>query len=136
MRFVFQCRYDVVESFDVGGCHAPDDVPFQIGQVAADAASQLSALCCQPNQKSAPINFPNFPRDQSPARKTIENTGQCRSLVGEAAMEIGHVRGRMMREERQNVRFSLSQSGFLQSIKVKADPVRCPVNWMNKVQWH
>jgi hypothetical protein len=136
MRFVLQRCYDIVESFDVGGCYAPHDTPFQIGQMTADTAGQPSTLRCQPDQKSTAIDFSNLPRDQAAVRKTIENTGQCRSFVREAAMEVGHFRGRAMRQQRQNVGFALRQPGFAQSIKVEADPVRCPVNWMNEMQWH
>ena len=136
MRFVLQRCYDVVESFDVRRCYAPHDTPFQIGQMTADTAGQSSALRCQPDQKSATIDFSNLARDQAAVRKAIENTGQCRSFVREAAMEVGHFRRRAMGEQRQNVRFALGQPGFAQSIKVEPDPVRCPVNWMNEMQWH
>jgi hypothetical protein len=98
MSFVFQRRYDVFEPFNVGGCHAPRDAPFQIGQVTTDPAGQLSTLRCQPDQESPAIGFPDLPSNQAAVRKTIENTGQCRSFVGKAAMQISHVRGSGMRE--------------------------------------
>jgi hypothetical protein len=133
MRFLFQHFHYFLEPFNVGGRYAPHDASFQMGQVPADTAGQLSTLRCQPNQKSAAIDFSNLARDQAAVRKTIENTGQCRSFVGEAAMEIGYFRRRAIREQRQNVRFALGQPGFAQSIKVEADSVRCPVNWMNEM---
>jgi hypothetical protein len=37
MRFLFQCRDDVLEALDVGGGHTPNHGSFEIGQVAVDS---------------------------------------------------------------------------------------------------
>ena len=71
MRFVFQRCYDIVESFDVGGCYAPHDAPLQMRQVPADAAGQLSTIRGQPDQKRASVGFAYFARDQSAINKAI-----------------------------------------------------------------
>lgn len=41
-----------------------------------------------------------------------------------------------MREERQNVCFTLRQSKLAQVIDIKPYPMCRPVNWMNKLQRH
>jgi hypothetical protein len=75
MSFLFERRYNVVEPFDVGGTYASHDVPFQIGQVTADAARQLSAPRGQRDEKGAAICFPDFARDQAALGEPIENAG-------------------------------------------------------------
>ena len=100
--------------------------------MTADAARQLSTFRGQQHQKSAPIGFPDFSFNQTTIFKAIENTGQCRSLVGKTVMEIGNFRRRRMREHREDVRLALRQSALAQVIEIKADPVCRAVNWMNK----
>ena len=53
--------------------------------------------------------------------------------MGKAAMKIGNFGGGGMLEQGENVRLALSQTAFAQIIEIKADPVGCPMNWMNKV---
>ncbi len=79
--------------------------------MTADAARQLSAPGGQRDEKGAAIRFPDFARDQAALGEPIENAGQCGSLVGKAAVEIGHVCGRAVGKERENMRFSLGQAG-------------------------
>ncbi len=134
--FLFQRGYDVFKSFDVGGAYPLHNGSFQIGQMVADALGQLSPLRCQHDEKRAAISFPDLARDQAPVSEAVENTGQCRSFVREATMEVGHSRRPGMRKQRQDVRFALRQSAFAQVIQVKTDPVCRPMNWMNKMQWH
>ena len=75
MRFVFQRCDDVVKSFDVGCAHASDHGTFQLGQMAADAPSQLSALRGRRDDERATICFPDLARDQATPRQSVENTG-------------------------------------------------------------
>lgn len=75
MRLLFQGRDDFVKSFDVGSSHAPHDGSLQIGQMAADAPGELSALRCQHDEERAAIRFPYFARDQATVSETVENTG-------------------------------------------------------------
>ena len=64
----------------------------------------------------------------------IEDAGQRRALVREAAVEIrnrGRPRGR---EQRQDVRFALRQAVVTQIGEIEADPVRRSVNGWNQAQ--
>jgi hypothetical protein len=56
-----------------------------------DALRQLSPFCRWSHDKCAAIRFANCARDQAARCQSIENTGQGRSLVREAAMELGHI---------------------------------------------
>jgi hypothetical protein len=98
MSFLFKRRHDVLKSFDVGGAHTLHDGSFQIGQMAADALGKLSPLGGWRDEESAAIRFSCFALDQSTHSQAVENTGQCRSFVREAAMKISNVRRRGMRE--------------------------------------
>jgi|SRR2546421_7250321 hypothetical protein len=97
---------------------------------------QLSPFCREPHDERAAICFADFARDQPARCQSIENAGQGRSLVREASVEIGHVGRAGMSKQRQNVRFPLRQAALPQVVKIKADPVRGAVDWMNKSQWH
>ena len=55
MRFLFQCRDDVLEALDVGGGHTPNHGSFEIGQVAVDSLRQSSPLYCQRDDERAAI---------------------------------------------------------------------------------
>lgn len=50
----------------------------------------------------------------------------------QTTMQVGHASGRRIGEKSQNMRFALGQSRLTQFIEVKTDPVRGPVNRMNK----
>jgi hypothetical protein len=92
MRFLFQGRDDLVETLDVGGANALDNGAFQCGQMTMDALRQLSPFWRWCHHERAAVCFANCARDQPAPGQTIENAGQGRSLVCEAAMELGDVR--------------------------------------------
>jgi len=56
-----------------------------------DALRQFSAFCRRSHNERAAICFADCARDQPAPCQAIENAGQGRSLVREAAMEVGHV---------------------------------------------
>jgi len=47
MRFLFQCRDDVLEALNVGGGHMANHCSFEIGQMVVDSLRQSSPLYCQ-----------------------------------------------------------------------------------------
>jgi hypothetical protein len=65
-----------------------------------DTLCQPSPFCRQPYNKRAAICFADCSRDQPAFCQSIEDTGQGRSLVCEAAMEIGHIGPPGMSKER------------------------------------
>ena len=56
-----------------------------------DALGQLSPFCRLSHDKRAAICFADCARDQAAPCQAIENARQGRSLVREAAMELGHI---------------------------------------------
>jgi len=48
-------------------------------------------------------------------------------------MKIGNSSRRGTIEHGQNVRLTLGQAAFTEIIKIKTDPVRRAMNWMNKM---
>ncbi len=65
MRFLFQCRDDVLEALDVGGGHTANHCSFEIGQMAVDSLRQPSPLYCQRDDERTAIRLPNFSGNQS-----------------------------------------------------------------------
>jgi len=55
-----------------------------------DALRQFSAFCRRSHNERAAICFADCARDQPAPCQAIENARQCRSLVGETAMEISN----------------------------------------------
>lgn len=104
--------------------------------MAANAPSQFTSLCCWRDDKGAAVRLADLSCNKSAVNQTIENARQCRSLVSESAVEVGNTRRRGMREQRKDVRLTLCQLVLAQLTQIKSDPVRGPVDWMNKVQWH
>ena len=100
MSFVFDRRDNFAKSVDISGANASHDGPLQIRQVPADATCQFSTFRSQRYQKSAPVCFPDFARNQTTLFEAVEDACQCRSFVGEPAMEIGHSCRRGMRKQR------------------------------------
>ena len=52
--------------------------------------------------------------------------------MGQTTMQVGHASGRRIGEKSEDVRLTLTQSRLTQLIEIKTDPVRGPVNRMNK----
>jgi hypothetical protein len=108
MGFLLQNRDDVLEAFNLGRGCAFHDRLLKRGKVAAHAPRHGPTFGSQFHPKCPAIGLTNFPRDHSASSQPIENTGQRRSLMGEAAMKIGNFRGRGMVEQGENVRLALS----------------------------
>jgi hypothetical protein len=90
MRFLFERRDYLVETLDVGGANVMGNSAFQCRQMTLDALRQLSPFCRWSHDERAAICFADCARDQPAPCQAIENAGQGRSLVREAAMELGH----------------------------------------------
>ena len=106
----------------------------EIDEVPVDAPGHLHPLGGGRDHERSAIRGADFARDQAALRQPIENARQRRTLVREAAMQLGNRRRRGSREQRQNVRFALRQPILTQIGQVEADPVSRSVNRWNQAQ--
>lgn len=102
----------------------------------ADTSSQFPALCCEHNNETAPVRRADFSGNQSAIGQSVEDAGQCRSFVGEAAVKIAHMRGGGIGQQRENMRLALREVFLAQFTEIKPDPMCGSVNRMDEMQWH
>ena len=93
MRLVFHRRYDLHEALDVGRGHALCDGRFELHQVIVHAPGGLTPFGRRRDQEGTPVGLPNVARDELTIDQAVENAGERRPLVGQAAVQIGD-RGR------------------------------------------
>ena len=78
----------------------------------------------------------DFPRDESAIGQPVQDAGQRRTLVRQAAMEVVDGRWCGLGEVREDVRLALRQAELTQVGQIEPDPVRRPVNLRNQPQGH
>jgi hypothetical protein len=100
MCFLFQGRDDSVETLNIGGAYAMDNGTFQCGQMTLNPVREFSPLCRWSHHECPAICFVQCSRDQTAPCQTIENAGERRSLMAEAAMQMADIRAAAMSQER------------------------------------
>ena len=100
--------------------------------MAFHATGQPSSFRGQTNDERTTVTRSNLAGNQATLRQTVENTGESGPFMRQTAVQVRHASGRRIGEKRENVRLTLGQSRLTQLIEVKTDPVRGPVNRMNK----
>jgi len=103
-------RHDLHEPLHVVARDAARDGLLEIGEVAVHAAGGLTALRGRRDHECAAVGRADLPGDEPAIGEPIEDARQRRSLVREAAMQIGNGRRRRGREERKNVRLALREA--------------------------
>jgi hypothetical protein len=71
---------------------------------------------------------------EAAAGETIENAGQRRAVVRQAAMKFGDGRRRRRRKQREDVTLALREAVVTQLRQVEADPVGRSVDGWNQAQ--
>jgi len=104
--------------------------------MAMDAACEAASLGRRPDEEGPPIGRAHFARDESASGQTVEDAGQRRALVREAAMKIAN-RGRARRGEvRQDVGFALREIVSAQLGQIQADAVRRSMDERDEAKRH
>lgn len=134
MGFVFRRGDDLQEPFHIVGGDAAGDGLFEFGQVPMHTSGNGGALRGRRDDEGAAIGGADVARDEAARGEPIEDAGQRRSLVGEAAMESGDRRRTGGRQQRQDVRLALRQTVVTQIGQIEADPVRRSMNRWNQAQ--
>jgi hypothetical protein len=105
--FVFHCRHDLDKAFHVVRGDATADGFFEVEQVPVHAPGNRRALRRRRDHEGAAIAGADLTGDETAGGEPIENAGQRRALVREAAVKLGDGGRTGAREQRQNVRFAL-----------------------------
>jgi len=132
VRFVFHRRHDLHEAFHIVRGHATADGLFEVEQVPVHAPGDRRALARRRDHEGAAIGGADLAGDEAAGGEPIENAGQRRALVREAAVELADGGRTGAREQRQNVRLALRQPVLTQVGQVQADPMRRSVNVRNQ----
>lgn len=128
MRLLLDRRHHLQERLHISRGDTAADRVLESGEVAVDAFRDLQPFRRRRNHERAAIRGADLAPDVAAIRQPIENAGQRRALVGEAAVQFGDRRRRGGREQREDVRLALRQPVVTQVGEVEADPVRRAVN--------
>ena len=134
MRLLLDHRHDLHERLDLVLGDTAGDRLLEIREVAMHAPGDPQAFRGRRDDKRAAILGADRARDEAALGEPIENAGQRRAFVGQAAVELGDRRRRRGREQREDVRFALRQAGVTQAGQIQADPVRRSMNGWNQAQ--
>lgn len=136
MRFGLDRRHDLHEPLHIVARDAAHDGLLEIGEVAVHAPGGLTALRGRRDHERATVGRTDLPGDEPAISEPIENARQRRSLVREAAMQVGNGRRSGGREQSEDVRLALRKAVFTQTGEIEADPVGRSMNGWNEAQWH
>ena len=92
---------------DVVGRHPAGDRLLEISQVTVHLSGDAPAFRRRRDDESAAIALADGARHEAALLEAIEDAGQRRALVREAAMQVGDGRRRRRRELREDVRLAL-----------------------------
>jgi hypothetical protein len=132
MRLLLDRRHDLHEPLDVVRGDAPRDGVLEIGEVAVDPSGRLQAFRRRRDHERAPILGADVARDEAALGEAIEDAGQRRPLVREAAMQRGDRRRPGRRQQGEDVRFTLRQPVVTQVGQIETDSVRRAMNRRNQ----
>lgn len=128
VRLGFDRRDHVEEAADIRRRDAPRDRTFETRQVIVDLPGDPPAFGRRRDDERPSIGRAHVPGDEPAVHEAIENAGQRRSLVREAAVEILDRRRRGGGELREDVRLALRQPELPKVSQIQADSMRRAVD--------
>jgi len=134
VRFILDGSHDLLEAPHVGARDAARDGLFEISQVPVYPPGRAAAFRGRRDHECPAVVRPDIARDEAAIGEPIEDAGQRRALVREAAVKICNRRRPRGGEQREDVRFALRQALVTQFREIQADPMGRSMNRRHEAQ--